>query len=128
MQKKIILVLLFALVVAVFAIQNASAVTIKIFQWQDEVSLAFVILGSIVFGSLVMGVVTSFTQLKMGKKIKNLKKDKQELEEEIEQLHEEIEELSEENLELKGNDILLEDSNKDSKDGDTEDIEDKYTI
>ncbi len=125
MQKKIILVLLFALVVAVFAIQNASAVTIKIFQWQDEVSLAFVILGSIVFGSLIMGVVTSFTQLKMGKKIKKVKKEKAELEEEIQQLHIEIKELTEETLELKGDDILLDDSIDDNNNEDIGYTEDK---
>ncbi len=127
MQKKIILILLFALVVAVFAIQNSSSVIIKIFQWQGEVSLAFVILGSIVLGSLIMAVVTSFIQLKMGKKIKKLKKEKEAQLEVIDQLHEEIEHLSKEVLELKDGEIIVKKSDYDSKKNDIEDIEDKHS-
>lgn len=127
MQKKIILILLFALVVAVFAIQNSSSVIIKIFQWQGEVSLAFVILGSIVLGSLIMAVVTSFIQLRMGKKIKNLKKEKEAQLEVIDQLHEEIEHLSKEVLELKDGELVAKKSDYNSKKTDIEDIEDKHS-
>lgn len=100
MQKKIILILLFALVVAVFAIQNSNPVTIKLFQWEDRVSLAFIIIGSIVFGSIVMAVVTSFTQLKMGKKIRSLKRKNEQQEEEINDLKIEINKIREDNNEL----------------------------
>ncbi len=93
MQKKIILILLFALVIAFFAIQNASPVSVKIFNWEDDISLAFIVLGAIVFGALIMYLVSSFKQLRLGKKIRTLKKEKEKLNTEKDKLTAEIEEL-----------------------------------
>jgi len=89
-QKKILLILLFALIIAFFAIQNASPVPVKIFNWEEDISLAFIVLGAIAFGALIMAVVSSFKQLKLGKEIRALKKEKEKLLNEIEDMEKTI--------------------------------------
>ncbi len=90
MQKKLLLIILFALITAFFAIQNASPVLVRIFKWEVEVSLVFIVLGAIAFGALIMALVSSFKQLKLGKEIRVLKKEKEKLMNEIEEMEKTI--------------------------------------
>lgn len=50
--------LLFALLVAIFAVQNAAAVKIAFLAWSAQVPLALVILGSVVVGAAVMALLS----------------------------------------------------------------------
>lgn len=79
MQKKIILILLFALVVAAFSIQNAGSVSISILTWHYEVSLAIIVLGAIALGVIIMGLFSSLNQLRLKKEIRHLSKEKEQL-------------------------------------------------
>ena len=63
MNKKILLILLFALFIAVFSIQNASPVLIRLFVWDFNISLVLIVLGAIVFGAILMTLVTSLSSL-----------------------------------------------------------------
>ncbi len=54
MDWKFVLALLFALIVAVFALQNAGAVDISFLNQDISISQALVILFSAVFGALVV--------------------------------------------------------------------------
>ncbi len=50
--------LLFALLVAIFAVQNAAAVKITFLLWSAQVPLALVIVGSVVVGAAVMALLS----------------------------------------------------------------------
>ena len=55
MQFYWILALVFALIVAIFAIQNASLVDIRFLNWEfADISLVLVILGSAVIGAVII--------------------------------------------------------------------------
>ena len=84
MERKIILILLFSLLIAVFAIQNATIVPVRFFTWEKEISLAFILLGAIVLGALLMGLVSSFRYLKQVKERKKLERNNKELSDEME--------------------------------------------
>ncbi|MCF8001217.1 MAG: lipopolysaccharide assembly protein LapA domain-containing protein [Halanaerobiales bacterium] len=105
MQGTIIFGLIFAILIAIFAIQNASIVALNLLMWKFEISLAVVVLGSIIFGALVIGIFSYFKQFQLRRKNKNLKLEIQSLKDEIENKEEEInklktyERVSEENLE-----------------------------
>ncbi|HHU50735.1 MAG TPA: LapA family protein [Firmicutes bacterium] len=55
MQILILLTLVFSLLVAVFALQNAYPVTVHFLAWKFEASLALVILFSVLAGALLFG-------------------------------------------------------------------------
>lgn len=90
MQKKILFILFFAVLVAIFAIHNSHPVLLEFFEWHREIPLIFIILASIVMGSLLMTLVTSIKHLKMNKEIKLLRNQNKELKEKIKELNEEI--------------------------------------
>ncbi len=89
MQGTIIFGLIFAILIAIFAIQNASIVALNILMWEFEISLAVVVLGSIIFGALVIGIFSYFKQFQLKRKNKNLKLEIQSLKEELDELKEE---------------------------------------
>ncbi|SRR6056297_589605 len=89
MQGTIIFGLIFAILIAIFAIQNASIVALNILMWEFEISLAVVVLGSIIFGALVIGIFSYFKQFQLKRKNKNLKLEIQSLKEELDDLKEE---------------------------------------
>lgn len=93
MQGTIIFGLIFAILIAIFAIQNASIVALNILIWKFEISLAVVVLGSIIFGALVIGIFSYFKQFQLRRKNKNLKLEIQSLKDELENKEEEIVEL-----------------------------------
>lgn len=67
MQVLILITLLAAVLVAVFALQNAYPVTINFLGWQFEASLALVILVSVLAGAALFGVfgITRQAQVKI---------------------------------------------------------------
>lgn len=89
MQGTIIFGLIFAILIAIFAIQNASIVALNILIWEFEISLAVVVLGSIIFGALVIGIFSYYKQFQLKRKNKNLKLEIQSLKEELDELKEE---------------------------------------
>ncbi len=111
MQGTIIFGLIFAIIIAIFAIQNASIVALNILMWEFEISLAVVVLGSIIFGALVIGIFSYFKQFQLKRKNRNLKL-------EIQSLKEELEDVNEKNRKLEAgidNYISEDDYNKEEK-------------
>ena len=58
MQRSLIIALLLILIVVVFALQNSDPVQIKLFFWQVESSIAFV-MTSVLFIGALLGVLFS---------------------------------------------------------------------
>lgn len=65
MQFYLVLALVFALGVAVFAVQNAGPVQVRFFGWHFETSLVAVILGSALAGACIVALVGLFKQVQM---------------------------------------------------------------
>lgn len=82
MQKKILLILSFALLIAIFAINNAHQVSVRFFNWQFEMPLVFIILGSIVLGALIMSLLGSIKYFRINKKIRELERNNEKLSQE----------------------------------------------
>lgn len=62
MQAMLVSMLLFMLIVTVFALQNATAVPIRILFWSFQVSLALVIIGAAFAGALFSFVLSFFRE------------------------------------------------------------------
>lgn len=86
MDWKFILALVFALIVAVFAIQNAGAVDISFLTMELSISQALVILVSAAFGALVVFLLSLVRWIKCQTKIKSSAKTISALEQENKQL------------------------------------------
>ena len=72
MQRTLIIVLAFAILVAVFSIQNAGPVSLSFFNWQFETSLVVVVLGAVALGAAMMGLFSSFKQIALKREIRKL--------------------------------------------------------
>lgn len=98
MQWTVVIGLLFALLVGVFAIQNNIPVTLKFFSWQFETSLAVVAIGGLALGALLIGILGVVNQLKSRMKIRALNNKIKSLEKRLKELQvdkeEEIKELT----------------------------------
>lgn len=80
MQVYLIVALLFALIVAVFAVQNATAVDIRFLFWKiDQVPLSLLILISVAAGAIIVFVVGAFRQLRTSMQVRELTAKLQEL-------------------------------------------------
>lgn len=86
MQLILVIALIFALLVAVFAIQNAITVQVVLFAWQFETSLVVVIFGAAILGALSVGLfsLVQYIQWKVKlkkkeRKIRNLKAQLEEI-------------------------------------------------
>ncbi len=78
--------LVLAVVVALFAVANSSAVIINLILWQSQqVSLSIVILVSVLSGFIAAGIIAVFQKIKDGLKIKQLESKVKELERHISQ-------------------------------------------
>lgn len=86
MDWKFVLALIFALIVAVFAIQNAEAVDISFLTMDLSISQALVILISAAFGALVVLLLSLVRWIKCQSKIKSQAKTISSLEQENKQL------------------------------------------
>jgi putative membrane protein len=86
MQFILVLSLLFALVVALFAMQNSSTIQVSFLTWEITTSVALVTLGAAALGALVVGLLGSVKQFGQGLKIRNLQGRIKRMQEEINSL------------------------------------------
>lgn len=93
MDWKFVLALVFALIVAVFALQNAVTVDITFLTWEFSFSQALVILLSASFGALVVLLLSLVRWIKGQAKIKGLLKNVTSLEQENKQLKMRLQDL-----------------------------------
>ena len=91
MDWRFILSLLFAVVVAVFALQNAGPVEVKLFTMKIAVSQALIILVSAIFGAVTVMLLSIVRWLKLRLKVINTTKTITALEEENRQLKQKLE-------------------------------------
>lgn len=75
LEFKFIISLIFAVLVSIFAIQNAGNVEIRFFFGQFVVSQAVVILGSAIIGAIIVVLLGLIKQIRQNKKIKQLSKE-----------------------------------------------------
>lgn len=74
MPVYLVLGLIFAIAVALFAVQNATRVDITLLVWQlKSISLVLVILGSALIGAISAGLFGIVKQLKLIKKLRDCK-------------------------------------------------------
>ena len=86
MQLLLIFALIFALGVALFAVQNATPVEISfLFYKFQEISLVVVILVSVLTGAIIVFLLSLFKQITCLKKIHTLEKRNESLEQELKQ-------------------------------------------
>lgn len=74
MGWRFVLSLVFAVIVALFAIQNAEAVPINFIAWKVSVSQALIILVSAVVGAVIVMLLSLIKQIRMGSNIRSEKK------------------------------------------------------
>jgi uncharacterized integral membrane protein len=85
MQVTLIISLIFAIFIALFAAMNGGEVTINLFFWKlENVSQAMVILASAAFGAILVYLSGTMNRLKQGKKVRDLEKKVMSLEKELE--------------------------------------------
>ncbi|MCL1804394.1 MAG: LapA family protein [Clostridiales bacterium] len=72
MQVQLILILIFAIIVAAFSVQNTMAVVIRFLFWEANLSLVLVILGSIALGAVFIYLVDLAKQIQVKREMKEL--------------------------------------------------------
>lgn len=102
MEFKFILSLLFAVLVAIFAIQNAGNVDINFLFANFTISQAVIILCSTIVGALIVLLLGLVKQIKQNMKIKQLNKEIEMLREEKDKLQVKVDEYSLANAEEEG--------------------------
>ncbi len=105
MQLLLVVALLFALAVAVFAVQNAEPISFQLFGWQSETSLVFVVLGAAAAGAIATGLVGLVRQVRASLRIHQLQNRLQKAEKQIEALQEQIETLERQNAALEAHSV-----------------------
>lgn len=96
-QSKLLIVSLFAFVVAVLAVYNQEPVSLSFFGKQilTDTPMIVVIIGSVLFGVLITAILGFMAQSKLKKKIKDLEKDNREKKEKVDKLQLKIREFEE---------------------------------
>jgi lipopolysaccharide assembly protein A len=94
MGWRFVLSLIFAVVVALFAIQNAALVEVTFFIWHISVSQALVILISAVFGAIIVMLLSLIKRVKLNSIIKADKKTIATLQNENQTLKNKLEEAT----------------------------------
>lgn len=74
MQTRVIILLISAVLIIMFAVVNIEPVTVDFIFFEAEIKLIFVIIFSILFGSLFMYILSTLSHIRLNKKIKNLEK------------------------------------------------------
>ena len=86
MQLTLVIAVIFALIVAIFAVQNSGSVDLRFLQWEiQDVSLVLVILGSVALGALLIFLLGLVKQIKMVRKVRELEWKNKQFEEKIAQ-------------------------------------------
>lgn len=75
LEVKFIISLIFAVVVAIFAIQNAGSIEVKFFFANFRISQAVVILGSAIIGAIISLLLGLIKQLKHNRAVKQLSQE-----------------------------------------------------
>ncbi len=98
MQAGFIVSIIFAILVTIFALQNAQPVDVKFFTFHGQASLALVILVSVAFGAAILGLFNFYSKLKYSKDAKALKKRISILESDLENCRSDSESIAADNL------------------------------
>jgi len=94
MQTLVVIALIFALAVSVFAVQNSTPVDIKILAWSfSDISLVVIILGAFGTGVLLTILLNAVRNFKQMLQVNDLKNKNRALNEEKQRLLEEINRL-----------------------------------
>lgn len=88
MQWNLILAMLFALIVAIFAVVNVNPVSVNYLFGKTEWPLILIILGSTAMGGIIVASFGWFRMFKLQWQIKILSKEKEELKKKISALEE----------------------------------------
>ncbi|WP_408631574.1 LapA family protein [Metabacillus kandeliae] len=83
-QWSIILTIIFALIVAIFAVNNVSSVSVNFLFGQTRWPLILIILGSVLMGGLLLGSTGMFRTYSLKRRVKELEKENDELKIQIE--------------------------------------------
>lgn len=87
LQVYLVLALVFAISVAMFAVQNATPVDIKFFTLQfHSISLVIVIFASVLFGAVIIFLLNLVKQISLRRRVGMLEKRNDFLQKEIEKL------------------------------------------
>ena len=86
MQLTVIISMIFAIFIAVFAGLNSTVVPVNLLVVKPEMSLAIVILMSAVFGAAIMYLLNMIKAFKRSRELKTEVKEKQALQKEIDEL------------------------------------------
>ncbi|NNG67418.1 LapA family protein [Caldanaerobacter subterraneus] len=97
-QYYTILALIFAIIVAIFAISNSGPVDISFLYWHYSMSQALVILLSAAVGAIIVGIIGVFGQIRYSATIRGLNNRIKELEKEKEELIQKVTALQNYNL------------------------------
>ncbi|WP_301108342.1 lipopolysaccharide assembly LapA domain-containing protein [Sporosarcina sp.] len=100
-QWTILLSLLFAIIIALFAVFNVDSVPVNFLFGTEMIPLVLIILGSALLGALISGFVAIFKSYKNGRRLKALEKQLQDKEEELTMQRRQIQEKDERILELR---------------------------
>lgn len=100
MQFYLLSSLLFALVVAIFALQNTEIVIIKFLTFKFPASLVLVILGSAIIGALALFFLGLFKQFGSWFRFRSFRQEKELLEKHLAELEEKVATLEAEKKEL----------------------------
>lgn len=93
MQIHFIIALVFAIIVAVFAIQNSAPVDIQFLFWEvPSISQVLVILGAAIVGALIALSISISKQLRLILQVRQLSQENKRLENECLQLEQKIQE------------------------------------
>lgn len=95
-QWNLLFGIVFALMVAVFAVINVEPVRVNYLFGQSEWPLVLVILSSVLMGGLIVGLVGLFKVFMIQRQVKTLRKENQSLKEEMKQDNNPIDELNSE--------------------------------
>lgn len=85
-QLLLIVALLFALAVAVFAVQNAEYIVVQLFNLEFETSLVVVVLAAAAAGALSAGIIGFVRQIKSSLRIRQLQSQVNKLERHVHDL------------------------------------------
>jgi len=83
MQVYIVLILIFAIIITLFALFNSVVVPVSLLFFEVEVSLALVIIVSTLIGAVLTALIGTARKIRSGKEIKGLNKKSTELEKQI---------------------------------------------
>ena len=116
MQFGFVMSLLFAVIIAIFAVLNSDVVTIQLIFKKVELSQSVIILGSAAIGAIIAVFFGVFSKVKSSLKIRELKGEIKELETSLEKIQNEnqalLESISQNTAEVKNDEVLEKNTEK----------------